>query len=107
MKKPPTTKVTIETQTEDLTSMEQFPYEHLFLDVFPPLHRSQPDEQASPTESVNSLEERSPASVYEKATTPSKLLQKYIDAAAQCYDDKVAIRNNSRSPSIGKGSMER
>ncbi|KAL6956276.1 hamartin, partial [Sarracenia purpurea var. burkii] len=70
MKKPPTTKVTIETQTEDLTSMEQFPYEHLFLDVFPPLHRSQPDEQASPTESVNSLEERSPASVMRKQPRP-------------------------------------
>ncbi|XP_065217952.1 hamartin isoform X2 [Planococcus citri] len=99
-KKSTPTKVTVETQTEDLPSQPQYPYEHLFLDVFPPLHPPA-DGQSSPTASVNSLEERAPlAKVFEKVNTPSKLLQTYIDTAASCFDDRLAIRDTSRPPSI-------
>lgn len=77
-------KMTSGTQTEDVPS---FPYEHLFLDVFPPLHPARTVDQSSPTESENSIDERCP-SAYEKAHSPSKLLQRYIDAAVQCHNEK-------------------
>lgn len=75
------------TQTEEIQSFH-FPYEYLFLDVFPPLHPTSAIDHVSPTESDNSLDERQP-SVYEKMYAPSKLLQKYIDAAVYCHTEKT------------------
>ena len=75
------------TQTEEVQSFH-FPYEHLFLDVFPPLHPSSLKEHVTPNSSDNSIEERQ-SSVYEKMYAPSKLLQKFINAGVNCHTGKT------------------
>jgi hypothetical protein len=77
------------TQTEEIQPFH-FPYEHLFLDVFPPLLPNSPNDPVSPTESDNSIDERQ-TSVYEKMYAPSKLLRKYIDAAVHCHSEKTPL----------------
>ncbi|KAK7573363.1 hypothetical protein V9T40_010554 [Parthenolecanium corni] len=80
-------KICSSSQTEDIQPLH-FPYEHLFLDVFPPLHPTCSADHISPTESENSFEEKS--TIYEKVCSPSKILQKFIEAAIQCHTDKMS-----------------
>lgn len=58
------------------------------MDVFPPLHPTCSDDHISPIESENSLEEKT--TIYEKMGSPSKILQKFIEAAIQCHTDKMS-----------------
>lgn len=80
-------KICSSSQTEDIQPLH-FPYEHLFLDVFPPLHPTCSADHISPTESENSFEEKS--TIYEKVCSPSKILQKFIEAAIRCHTDKMS-----------------
>lgn len=88
--------VSASTQTANDENLTPYPYEHLFLGIFPPCDQQQPQPPPTPTPSQQQQQQNASQNPETHRYSPTTTLDKYIEiAAGLCGEENQSRKNNS------------